>query len=175
MSTTANEAATTPPADAPKDAKSDEPLGDAGKKALEAERTRAATAEKQLKEATASVEAMQAQLKAITDGLAALSGEPKSADPMAAVASRLDRLEATEARLKVADLARQHGITDADDIKLLESATDEASLSLLVKRLTPQSGTPKPDLTQGGSTSADALNGDPLLAALTDKLGIATV
>ncbi len=166
MSTTANEpqAATTAtePATTDANAVTDQPLGEGGKKALEAERTARQDLEKQIKK--------------LTDGLAALSGDPKSADPIASLTARLEALEesdkAKSARLKVSALARENGITDPDDLLLLESATDDTSLNLLVKRLKPQPTTPKPDLTQGGSGGASPLNSDGLTEAIKQALNI---
>jgi hypothetical protein len=72
-------------------------------------------------------------------------------------------------------MARENGITDPDDLLLLQSATDDNSLNLLVKRLKPQPNTPKPDLSQGGSGSALPLNSDGLTEAIMHKLGITSL
>lgn len=168
MSTTASEqqpnpTATTTDPPAVATTTEDQPLGEGGKKALEAERS--------------ARQALEKQIKTLTDGLAALSGEPKSTDPIASLTARLEALETSDrtksAQLKVAELARDNGITDADDIKLMQSATDDESLNLLVKRLKPQAGTPKPDLTQGGSGGTNlALNSDGLTEAIKQALHI---
>ena len=76
-------------------------------------------------------------------------------------------------------VASDHGITDKDDIDLLRSAKDEDAMTRLAARLASQAaaaaapGTPKPDLSQGGTGREHmALNGDPLEQSLRSALGI---
>jgi hypothetical protein len=75
-------------------------------------------------------------------------------------------------------VARKHQITDDDDIEILTSAKDEQAMERLAARLAAKAadsspGTPKPDLTQGGSGAPPALNSSALEDALKAKLGIA--
>lgn len=152
---------------AAKAADTDKPLGPNGEKALQAERD----ARKQL----------ESQLTAITQRLNALAGATDGAKPDDPVAALNNRLSSLERNLQVASVARDNGITDPGDIRLLESATDDETLNLLVARLkatAPQPDNsklpaPRPDLTQGGSGNSLALNGDGIEAALKAKLGIA--
>lgn len=156
-------------------AKPDEQLGDAGLRALQSER-----------DARKALEAQVAQLR---QGLASLAGtDDKSGDPLAALSARIDQmssqLTAAEHSRKVGQVARENGITDPVDIQLLESATDEATLNLLVTRFkahsTPgeqvQPGPLRPDLTQGGGAQGGdviPLNGGGIESALKQALGIA--
>lgn len=150
----------------------DAPLGESGIKALQSERE----ARKQL----------EAELGQFRQGLAALAGgDAKSSDPLAALTARFDQMQTQLAEssraLQVAEVARENGISDPDDLRLLKSATDDATLSLLVSRLKahtapntqPPPG-PRPDLTQGGGGGEPIpLNGTGIESAVKQALGIA--
>jgi len=175
--TTTTPAATTEPprADPPKatqPAKGDEPLGEGGKKALEAER-----------EARRKAEADLATLRQDFDGFKtelskAFGIQPATGNGADAVSQLQQQLNTMQHETAVYRLAAQHEITDQDDLDLLKSATDEAAMTKLAGRLaaakTATPGTPKPDATQGGGSggSAPALNSDGLEQALKSKLGI---
>lgn len=135
-------------------------LGDAGKKALSAERRRADAAEKALK-------AAQAQLAEIeTAKLSDLERAQRERDE---AQSRLREFEQANLRQRVAlakglpaDLVdRLRGETEA------EVAADADALLALVKAPT----SPRPDLSQAGGAPMP-LNGDPVEQALRLKLGI---
>jgi hypothetical protein len=122
----------------------DQPLGDGGKKALEAERE----ARKEL----------ERQLSQMRDGLAQVFGQKP--DGKASTDDVLHRLTEQVGTMQhdntVYRLASEHGITDKDDIDLLRSAKDEDAMARLATRLAAKAGdggtapgTPKPDLTQG--------------------------
>jgi hypothetical protein len=143
-------------------------LGDAGKKALDAER-RAKVAEKK------RADALEARLKEIEErDLSELDRAKKEA---AAVAAELAEARAETTRYKI---ATQFGLTDEDAQYLVGS--DEESMTALAKRLQAGYATqaaadastpgpaPRPDLSQGARQSM-ALNGDPLLRDLIDKVG----
>lgn len=137
------------PAPSGDQAKQDEPLGDGGKKALEAEREARKTAEKDLA-------AMRSEFDAFKTGLAgALGVKPGgSTSPEEAVAQMQQRLDAMQTDSEVYRLAAQHQITEQADIDLLRSATDAEARGKLAERLAAKGsetpGTPKPDATQGG-------------------------
>ena len=136
-------------------------LGDAGKKAIAAERDARKAAEK------ANAE-LSAKLKAFEDSkLTELELAKKQADESAA---ELARLRSENVRNKV---ALDKGVP-ADLVEFLTGDTEgdiAAKADLLLARLnTP--GTPKPDPSQGAKGDANALNGDPLLNTIKNKLGL---
>jgi hypothetical protein len=157
-------AAATPP-------KTDEPLGEGGKKALEAEREARRQAEADLADLRKNFEGFQAKLSEAF-GVKSATGEGDDA-----VTQLQTRLNTMQHETAVYRLAAKHEITDEGDLELLKSATDEAAMTKLAERLaaakasTP--GTPKPDATQGGGAGTPpALNSDGLEQALKSKLGI---
>ena len=95
----------------------------------------------------------------------------KKAQKLASEASaELTRLRTENVRSKV---AIDKGVP-ADLVEFLTGDTEgdiAAKADLLLARLnTP--GTPKPDPSQGAKGEATALNGDPLLDTLKNKLGL---
>lgn len=136
-------------------------LGDGGKKAIAAERARANALEKQLKAFQAQHDAAEAEK------LTELERAQKAA---AEASSRLAEYERTTMRQKVAlDTglpASLVGRLQGDD----EAALLADAESLMALLNTPT--TPKPDPSQGAKVPDHALNGDPLLADLKNKLGI---
>jgi len=85
-------------------------------------------------------------------------------------AAELARLRSENVRNKV---AIDKGVP-ADLVEFLTGDTEgdiAAKADLLLARLnTP--GTPKPDPSQGAKGDANALNGDPLLSTIKNKLGL---
>jgi len=138
-----------------------EQLGENGVKALQAERDARKAAEKATAELTA-------KLKQFED--ANLSELERAKNAAAESTAELHRLRIENAR---ATVALTKGVP-ADLAEFLTGTTEEemaAKADILLARLnTP--GTPKPDPSQGATSQAHALNGDPLLSALTTKLGI---
>ena len=171
--TTVTTTAEPPKADSPAAQKGgDEPLGEGGKKALEAER-----------EARKQAEADLANLRKDFDGFKtelskAFGLQPATGDGADAVTQLQQQLNTMQHETAVYRLAAQHEITDQDDLELLKSATDEAAMTKLAERLAAKAatpGTPKPDATQGGGSGGatpHALNSDGLEQALKSKLGI---
>lgn len=168
-------AAPTPPAD-PKPAPpagegeepkagGDEPLGEGGKKALERER-----------DARKSLETQVSQMREAF--ASALGGKP---DPKAStddiVKSLQDQMSTLTRSNQIALVARENGITDPDDIALIEDAKDEDGMRRIAGRLKPDErtpGTPKPDKTQGPQGSGTKPDPGPgvarLAAAFEDEL-----
>jgi hypothetical protein len=136
-------------------------LGDGGKKALQAERDARKTAERTAAE-------LSAKLKQFEDAnLSELERTKKAAEESAA---ELAKLRTENVRNKVA-LAK--GVP-ADLIEFLTGNSEEdvaAKADLLMARLNA-TGTPKPDPSQGAKGEGAALNGDPLLDTLKNKLGL---
>lgn len=168
--TTATE---TPKADPPKadpPVSGDEPLGEGGKKALEAEREARKQAEADLADLRKNFEGFQAKLSE------AFGVKSATGDGDDAVTQLQQQLNTMQHETAVYRLAAQHEITDEVDLELLKSATDEAAMTKLAERLAAKAsapGTPKPDATQGGgSGTPPALNSDGLEQALKSKLGI---
>ncbi len=136
-------------------------LGDGGKKALQAERDARKTAERTAAE-------LSARLKQFEDAnLSELERSKKAAEESAA---ELAKLRHENTRNKV---ALDKGVP-ADLVEFLTGDTEgdiAAKADLLMARLnTP--GTPKPDPSQGAKGDGAALNGDPLLDTLKNKLGL---
>ena len=136
-------------------------LGDGGKKALEAERKRANALDKQLKAFQAERDAAEAEK------LTELERAQKAAKE---ASERLAEYEKTTMRQKV---ALDTGLPAALVARL--QGDDEESLiadaeSLMALLNTPT--TPKPDPSQGAKGEAHALNGDPLLSTIKNKLGL---
>lgn len=133
-------------------AKDDEPLGEPGKKALDAER-----------EARKKLEAELAGLK--RGLLTAIGGDAddKSDDAADAVTKIQQRLDEMQHENVVLALANEHKITDADDLALLRGTTDAEALKRLAARLAPSDDDeggrqrrPKPDRSQGGGDGSDS-------------------
>jgi hypothetical protein len=138
-----------------------EQLGEGGVKALQAEREARKAAEK----ATAE---LAAKLKQFED--ANLSELERANKAAAEAAAELAQLRTENARKQV---ALDRGLP-VDMIEFLTGDTEEEMAAkadkLLARLSTP--GIPKPDPSQGATSQANALNGDPLLDTLKNKLGL---
>lgn len=172
---TATTTTTEPPkADPPKATQppkgDDAPLGDGGKKALEAERDARKKAEADLATLRKDFDGFKTELSK------AFGIQPATGDGADAVSQLQQQLNTMQHETAVYRLAAQHEITDEADLELLKSATDEAAMTKLAERLAAKAaapGTPKPDATQGGGAGTPpALNSDGLEQALKSKLGI---
>ena len=145
---------------APKGAESAEPDWKAHSKTWE---TRA-------QENKTELDALKAQFAALGE---ALTGKKsgQGADLTAAVANLTTRLE-------VSELARTHGITDADDIATLQAIPDAEARTRLAARLAPKTDDakdvtgqqtyprPKPDASQGPKGNPAAPEPEPGLGRL---------
>lgn len=134
----------TPPADP---GKGDE-LGENGKKALQSEREARKGLEKQIQD-------MQNEQKAQMAALAEAFGvKPDAKAGQDDVLKSLQEQMASMQRSNlVSQIALESGITDKDDIALIESASSEEGMRRIAERIkadpsTPS--TPKPDRSQGG-------------------------
>jgi len=159
----------TPPADSEK---GDQPLGESGKRALEAERTARQQAESDLKGLRGEFDEFK---KSLSDALGIQSTKGEGADAVQQVQAQL---AAMQHESMVYRLAAQHQITNEGDLELLQAATAEQAPKL-AERLAAKAeaetkpGTPKPDATQGGAAGEPpALNSNALEQALKAKLGI---
>lgn len=142
----------------------DQPLGEGGKKALEAERARASELDKALKAAQAKLDEIE---KAKMSDLERAQAAAKEA------ADKLAALERTTMRQRVA-LTKGVPAKWVDRLKGDTEAELAADADAILADLRPDATTPKPDLSQGGSARDHmALNGDPLERSLRDALGIA--
>lgn len=143
-------------------------LKDPGKRALQAERDARKAAED-------SAKSLQAQLDQFKQSQ--MSDLEKA---QAQAKSFEDSLKAAQSEALRWRIAAKHGISD-DDAETFLTGNDEASLTRQAERLaavftasaaasnTP--GTPKPDLTQGGSSAPLALNSNGLDEALRAAVG----
>jgi hypothetical protein len=139
------------------DKSGDEPLGEPGKKALDAERDARKAAEQQV---TALKGEFDGFKTALTTALGIKGKEGDGAeDALTAVQKELASIRHEAAVLR---LANEHKITDAKDLEILKTATDEDSMKKLAERLAPSEENqrdaksrtrPKPDRGQGGSSS----------------------
>lgn len=141
---------TKPDADGGKD-DGDKPLGPNGEKALAAERD----ARKKSDQKVATLEAQFAKL-AEAFGVKPDESKPDGADKVDALAKAIDTILHNSA---VDRVARDHGITDKDDLALLAEQATEQAMEKLAKRLQPAKNDddgakpkrrpPAPDHTQG--------------------------
>ena len=133
-------------------------LGDAGKKALKAERDARAAAEKALAEAKAKLDQIEA---ANMSDLERAQKEATEAKEIAAKAT------ADALRFRV---AAQHGISD-EDAELFLTGGDLDTLTKQATRLKDRAPTgPQPDLSQAAA-APPALNSDGLTEALARAVG----
>lgn len=152
-----------PTTDATQGDPADKPLGENGEKALKAERDRARELERQLNAATSRLTEIERANESALEKAQREAQEARDAMQNATV-------EALRFRI-----AAETGITD--NVDLILTAGDEETMrrqaALWGARVADTPAGPRPDLTQGGSGNAVALNGDGLEQALKDKLGIA--
>lgn len=140
----------------------EQPLGEGGKKALQAERDRARELEKQLNAATTKLT------------------EIERANETEAQRLQREAQEAREALPKgITDAFREAAVTfggiSAEDAELFLTGSDKETLQKQAARLMERTPAgPAPDPSQGGSGGAQpaALNSDQLERDLKDKLGI---
>lgn len=153
---------------APAPDSSDSPLGEPGKKALDAERDARKEAEGKVKQLEADFGTMKSAL------MEAFGVKPeKGADATDVLKQVQDQLSQMQRENAVLALANEHGITDKADIDLLkQSGLQGDALATMAARLKPtgdpKPGTPKPDSSQGGSgdpAKPDPGPGYPRLAA----------
>lgn len=157
-----------PDADKADPGKKDEPLGDAGKKALEDERTARKQAESDLKALRSEFDGFKTSL---SEAFGVKSAKGDDGD---AIKQVQDQLASMQREAAVYRIAAQHKITDDGDLELLKSAKDEQAMNKLGERLAAKAeddkkpGTPKPDATQGAKgdpAKPDPGPGLPRLAA----------
>ena len=145
----------------------DQPLGEGGLRALQAERD----ARKQLEAEVAKLKGSTGVLDELRKALAPQGAEP---DPQADLAAQvaemrkqLDDAAAAQARQQLAvEVATAAGVTHAGDVALIAAQTDKGAMEALALRLkgAMPAGTPKPDPSTGHSgdpkprTMADAIN-----------------
>ena len=124
-------------------------LGEAGKKALHAERQRANAAERALKDAQALVETRDGEIANLTE--AAEKFKQEAAESLV-----------SEVRAAVIEI----GGIDATDAELFLTGTTSELVRGQAKRILEKAGpnpsAPRPDPTQGGSGNPLPLNGDPI-------------
>jgi hypothetical protein len=140
-------------------------LGEAGKKALAAERAAKKAAEKQLSELTKRLQEYEDRDKTEAQKLAeraAAAEQERDALMLTALRQRVALEKGLPAQLadRLKGSTEEEMSADADELLALVPATD----------LTAAPG-PRPDLSQG-ARSALALNGDPLLQSVKNVLGI---
>lgn len=134
--------------DAPKST-GDEPLGEGGKKALEAERDARRNAETELATLRGEFETFRTSL---TEAFGVKPNGKDSSDTLSQVQEQLAQMKRDNSVLA---LANEHKITDKDDLDLLRATSDDEARSKLAARLASKAedekkpGTPKPDATQG--------------------------
>ena len=143
----------------------DAPLGEGGKKALDAEREARKSAEQSLGALRGEFETFKTSL---VEALGVKAGKAGETDALAAVQEQVAQMQRENAVLR---LATEHNISDKDDLDLMRSATDEQAMAKLAGRLAAKAatpGTPQPDPSQGGSgepTKVDPGPGLPRLQA----------
>ena len=138
-----------------------EALGDAGKKALQAERAARESAEKRLRDVEATLERLQGEHG---EKVKALEDEVKAAQLSATEAgTERDRYQVAYEKGLPVDLV--------DYIRGADREEMTASAERLVAHLKPVEGTPKPDMTQGATgQSAPTSTTDMFAQYARDKL-----
>lgn len=163
----------TPPAQPPAGdgQKDDEKLGENGLKALEREREQ----RKQLEQTVAQMkQAQESQTSALAEALGVKVDKKQSGDDV--VAALQKQVADMQRDAAVNRIAREHQITDADDIALIGEARSEEAMAKVAARLVASAtpGTPKPDQTQGSKGPAPKPDPGPgvarLAAAFEDEL-----
>ena len=137
----------------------DEPLGDGGKRALEAER-----------EARRALEGQVTQMReAFATALGTKPDKKASVEDM--VSQLQEQFSTMQRATLVSAIARENEITKADDIALIEDAATEEGMRRIAARLKAAAesapGTPKPDRSQGGTGETappESLPGVPRMA-----------
>lgn len=141
-----------------KEAEQDKPLGPNGEKALAAERDAR-------KKSDAEVAALKTQMSRLAEafGVKPADSKPDGEDKVDALAKAVDTILHNSA---VDRVARDHGITDKDDLALLREQGNEQAMEKLAKRLQPaktndddgakpKRRTPAPDPSQGRGGGSD--------------------
>ncbi len=140
----------------------DKPLGEGGKKALEAERQARKDAQKQVETLRTEFDGFRS---ALTDALGIkTNGDDKGEDALTAVQEQLAAMQRESSVLR---LANEHRITDQHDLELLATAKDADSMKRLAERLAPSDEQhdatsrtrPKSDRSQGSDSSRDKQSG----------------
>lgn len=135
------------------DPKQDEPLGEGGKKAIEAEREARKKAEQEFAALRGEFGDFKKSLSEAF-GIKPEKGKPDD-DTLATIQQQLAGMQHEAAVLR---LANEHRITDADDLELLGSTKDAEAMSKLAVRLAKKADDtpdpkkkpgPRPDLSQG--------------------------
>lgn len=142
-----------------KKAEQDKPLGPNGEKALAAERDAR-------KKSDAEVAALKTQMSRLAEafGVKPADSKPDGEDKVDALAKAVDTILHNSA---VDRVARDHGITDANDLALLREQANEQAMERLATRLKPATGedgktktsaAPRPDRSagKGGGDSGGA-------------------
>lgn len=111
---------------------------------------------------------LEAKLNELRDGLkSALGVDDKKIDVASLVKGLSDEIGSLKHQNLVNAVARDHGITEAKDIAILASVTDQAVMTTLAERLKPSEdnskpgkpGTPQPDPSagRGGGSGSGAV------------------
>lgn len=134
-------------------------LGEAGKKALHAERQRANNAERALKDAQALIETRDGEIASLTE------------------AAEKFKSEAAESLVsEVRDAVVEIGGIDPTDAELFLNGSTSETIRAQAKRILDKAGpnpsAPRPDPTQGGSGNPLPLNGDPIEDAVRAAVGL---
>lgn len=142
----------------------DAPLGEPGKKALQAEREARKASEAKISE-------LEKQLNEINRANeTAIERATREAQEARSAVEKVPNLVAEQLR---DHLVKLHDISD-DDRDLFLTASDPETLLKQAARLVERTPTsPRPDPTQGGNGEPVALNSNGLEQALRSKLGIA--
>lgn len=119
----------------------DEPLGEKGLAALQAERARVSALEAELK----GLKPLREQFDALRD---VFGDKADGAKPEDVVKGLQDQLSALQRENAVNALAREHGITDTADIARLNKITDPELRAEIAERLKPAPQAPVPPAPQ---------------------------
>lgn len=171
----ADDTGKTPDGTEPDGSATDDTLGEPGKAALTAERSRAKAAEKRAKDAEAELQKLRDKDKSETER----ERDARTAADARAEAAELALLRrdiADEAKLPAEFAARLQGTTRDEllaDAKALAKLIPSGESTETTTTTRPAGDKAIESLKNGGTPTGDlALNGDPIVDALKNKLGI---
>lgn len=126
-----------------------QPLGEGGKKALQTERDARKALEKELQDLKSG---QKAQMDALAEAFGVKKSDSKDGGDV--IASLQQQMADMQRANLIHQIALEHGVTEADDIALIEAASSEDGMRRIADRIKSSTdatpGTPKPDRSQGG-------------------------
>lgn len=150
-------------------------LGDAGKKAIKAERERATAAEKEAKDLKSRLDELERAQMSEQERAVAEAIDQAKRDTRAEFSGVLVAAEVKVAATGLLDPEQIESLLDTVDLnKFLteDGQVDTERIKAFVESIAPKEGATRPvDLGQGARSTSVALGSDPLLQALKNTVG----